>query len=438
MIWRYLGILLIYLLIINAVLMSNFITVNRTVHNSISDTIKSIILEYEELDLQHLCVATNCKNIGILDKASYIFTDEILRKEISYNKPEPLIKGTTLTKELDTIIHILDYGMFTTISTKELYLEIIKGYTYINILFLIIYTGVFIFLEIKKHRRKILDNATTSNRLQEKNMQILTENIHHELNTPVAIIQGNIRKLEIEMMESPGCRACDDQLIFDFGQVYSAVEQIDTVLQRMSNFKHLRYSNGNKDLSDILKYSANSMSIYKNANFNIEIDPKFEDYQLTGTLKNGDLLNIVSNHFRNSIEAHATKIVTQLKFDNIKQKIHLYVTDNGTGLRNPKTGLLLPQSEYNNIFKSYYSTKDELGDSRLTDSKGFVKDSYVKITSTMKSLAFKQPKVHNVRGIGLYLNKQLLNNNNGDLKLRETTIRGTVFEIIFPAKIKYR
>ena len=39
-----------------------------------------------------------------------------------------------------------------------------------------------------------------------------------------------------------------------------------------------------------------------------------------------------------------------------------------------------------------------------------------------------------IRGVGLFLNKQMLLESGGDLKLRETSDKGTVFEIIVNAK----
>jgi signal transduction histidine kinase len=230
--------------------------------------------------------------------------------------------------------------------------------------------------------------------------------------------------------------------------IYSSIDQIDTVLQRMSNFKNLKYSNGNKTILDILNYSANSMNIYKAAYFEIIIDEKFVNWSLKhgeNYLKNEDLLNVVSNHLRNSIEASATKINLQMKITNNKKStlMHIFITDNGTGIRDPDTGLLLAPSKYNNIFKDYYSSKNKNGKSKIRNSQGFILDTIFILSTKIKKILqkcklIKSDKLSNeiiednVRGVGLYLNKELLRDNHGDLRLRETSENGTVFEIIVP------
>ena len=232
------------------------------------------------------------------------------------------------------------------------------------------------------------------------------------------------------------CNNCLHQQHFDFGLIYSSIEQIDTVLQRMSNFKNLKYSNGNKTLMDIINYSANSMSIYKASNFKIKIDQSFKNFKLkhgVNDLKNGDLLNIISNHCRNSLEASASKIRIQCKFDNDAEKLHIFIIDNGTGLRDPNTGLALEPSKYNDIFRDYYTSKNDLGESIINDSDGWFNDKLLKI-KTLFNFKTKNARNKNARGVGLYLNKELLRENHGDLKLRETSSSGTVFEIIIPVE----
>ncbi len=425
---RYMGILIMNLIVINVVLLNNFYTINSIRQSNMEKTINATIIEYNELDMQHLCIISNCTQIGIIGESSFIMRDGIL-KEVPYKLPNTYFidnKNLKLTEDLNILGILPDYQMYVVSSTSILIQQVISGCLTINLIFLITYTFVFLFIEFKSRRRKLLDMVSTSNTLREKNMQILTENIHHELNTPVAIIQGNIRKLEIEMSKKDRCNSCRLNFNFDFEQIYASIEQVDTVLQRMSNFKNLKYSNGNKNLMNIIDYSANSMGIYKKSNFEIEIDPELKNYKLIGSLKNGDLLNIVSNHFRNSIEANSTRIITEAKFDEKHGLMHLYIIDNGNGLRDPSTGLLLTKDKYPDIFKPYYSSKDSKGKTIIRESKGAI------IDTTIRYLPFHKKRSNEViRGVGLYLNKELLTEKGGKLKLRETTEKGTVFEIIF-------
>lgn len=422
--------LIMNLMVINAILLNSFYTINSIRQQNIETSINRTIENHRGADLQHLCIISNCKEIGYIGQSRFIEQDGKLI-ERPYQEPNTCIntRDFTLTRDFNIVGFNKQINLYYISNTSELVQEILYSYSKLNIIFLLTFIVVFGIVEYRARRKRFLELVSTSNSLREKNMQILTENIHHELNTPVAIIQGNIKRLENDLKNVNKCEMCDLCFNLDFEQIYSSIEQIDTVLQRMSNFKNLKYSNGNKTLMDIVGYSSNSMSIYKKSNFEIDMDPKLLEFKLTGQLKNGDLLNVVSNHFRNSIEANATKIITQAKYDKKRKLMHLYIIDNGTGLRDPGTGLLLAPDKYDNIFKPYYSSKDDLGISKVRDSQGPIIDFIVKITSL-----FKRRKVlANRRGVGLYLNKELLTEKGGNLVLRETSINGTVFEIIFPS-----
>ncbi len=409
---------------LNAVLYLNFDDILKTHGSQITKNVLHSIKEYNELDLQYLCDLTDCKYTR-LNNITYCKITNIMKQRAI--KPPVIILNDDnykLTSKLELLIYIKKYKLTILSNTHNIIQEILYGYFYINSLYFIIFSLFYIIISYKKHKKKILDMINTSNVLREKNMQILTENIHHELNTPVAIIDGNLKKLELEMKIDPdACISCQRKYYFDFGEIYANIETINNVLSRMSNFKELKYSNGNKTLMDIIKYSANSMSIYKKNNFKIKLSDDLLKYRLKGPLKNGDLLNIVSNHLKNSIEARSTKISIELKVMN--NKGHIFIIDNGSGLIDYSSGMPLKPDKYNNIFKPYYSNKDLNGKFKLCDKKGILK-----IICFLRNIIPKHNS--NVRGIGLYLNKELLLENKGDLKLRETSNKGTVFEIIIP------
>jgi len=422
--------LFFYMSVISFVLYTNFITINSIHQVNAENAVLNNVEEYNEIDLQHLCAVISCAEIGV-GPSNYTLTDGILKKTDNY------FSNGLMDSNYNINIYEKKYNIHAKINTHILIKEVLFGYVRILGMFLIMFTFAYIIIEYKERRRKMLDMMSTSNSLREKNMQILTENIHHELNTPVAIIQGNIKQLEILMEDQINpCSSCAHNYYFDFGLIYSSIEQIDTVLQRMSNFKNLKYSNGNKTVMDIVSYSANSMSIYKASNFKIDLDVDFSNYKLKhgiNNLKNGDLLNVISNHCRNSLEASATKIELQCKYNKITEKLHIFIVDNGTGLRDPLTGLALNPEKYGDIFKEYYTSKDDLGKSKVEESKGWFNDNLQNIRKTF-NYKNKNENNKNARGVGLYLNKELLKENGGDLRLRETSSNGTVFEIIIPAK----
>ena len=188
---KYIMLTIFYICLICFVLYKNFYTITDLYQENASKTITKTINEYNEIDLQHLCAVVSCTEIGIIDESRYVLIDNILRNE-KYKKPANFI-----TNDLDIIIREQKYNVYAILDTNGLIHEILYGYARILELFSVIFTLAFIVIEFKERRRKMLDMMSTSNSLREKNMQILTENIHHELNTPVAIIQGNIKMLEI-------------------------------------------------------------------------------------------------------------------------------------------------------------------------------------------------------------------------------------------------
>lgn len=461
LLFEYFGGVILYTILIVPIFIYNFETLIATYSDTLKNTIEKSIIEYNEIDLQHLCAISECSEIGLLKGSeSFIPGKTHLIKNSNKKIFEYLFKNnypnysandsfinTGFNNKLNdnTLILIPNHNLYVLSNTSIIFFTIEKMYLYIYLILLCILSIVFLLYKNKINTQKELEVMNSSNILREKNMQILTENIHHELNTPVAIIQGGILKVESILKNSAAkanqcntnCSLAKMNDNVDFGLIYSSIDQINTVLERMSNFKHLRYSNGDKNLKDILSYSANSMSIYKAAHFKIMIDDDFENWGLkhgNNFLRNEDLLNIISNHFRNSIEATSTKIEAQLKITQTSENnilAHIFIIDNGNGLRDKNTGLLLPPSKYQNIFKDYYSSKNKQGVSKVRQSKGKLFDMWI----TLKSSFIKEEKTMEVddnRGVGLYLNTSLLLDSGGELKLRETSEKGTVFEIIVP------
>jgi sensor histidine kinase regulating citrate/malate metabolism len=131
-----------------------------------------------------------------------------------------------------------------------------------------------------------------------------------------------------------------------------------------------------------------------NSNFETTVDKRLNDFSLLSEgLKNADLLSILLNHFKNSLEADASKILVLFSsFD--KGKLSIRIIDNGNGI---------PEEAQSKIFKANFSTK--IGDS-------------------------------GIRGNGMYLNKHIISGVGGDIKLIGSSNRGTTIELTFPAKLR--
>jgi signal transduction histidine kinase len=436
-------------IILNSVILFDYYQIIKQYSINMSSTISRSTQEMGILNLQYICNIAECDKIKSslygFDGVTYVTDKRGIIKPSNTDMCTDNVVFESNEFKITTDASIIFFeprNQITIEIQNEVILEsFLLSFFTINFFIMLIFTVLFYSNKYNHKKKQLLMIMGTEGNLREQNMRILTENVHHELNTPVAIIRGTLRNYEIKMLESmtkdgKKCTGCVNTSL-DFHTLYYSISQIEIILQRMSNFKQIKYSNGNKTLIDIIRYSANSMNIYKRSNFVVDIDDDFLNYNLLGELDNGDLLNIISNHLRNSLEANSTKILISCKYIEDKKKenrgkLHIFITDNGVGIRDRKTGLPLNKNQLNDVFKPYYSTKDNDGNAKaaVTDKKGI--DKLIVIISSW----FKDNEDSNeeVRGVGLYLNKQMLLDKSGDLKLRETSSKGTVFEIVVNAK----
>ena len=439
---------IIMLMVINIIMFSNFYILGK--YQTLDDisTLTAYKSYYPESDVQKICIITNCHKIDYYGKIYHMSEDGSLiqTNEKILNSSNILnFRSYQITSNFN-VAYKVD-GIVIEVNNVDLVNKVINLYIIINVMFMILYSIFFFNNRYREKRKRMLLMMGTEGSLREQNMRILTENIHHELNTPVAIIRGTLKKLELDILTEKtkftdtvkkGCSSCNinKKMVIDFPELNYCLDQIETVLQRMSNFKQIKYSNGNKTIMDIVKYSANSMNIYKRSNFKITQDTDLINYNIVGDLSNGDLMNIVSNHLRNSLEASSTRIVIGSKYvpdkkNNHTGKLHMFITDNGIGVRDRRTGLPLDNKSLDDVFKPYYSTKDNNGKNK---KEHINITGFKKIMVIVKSWFEEVEENSEIRGVGLYLNKQMLIDNGGDLILRETSDKGTVFEIVVAVK----
>ena len=237
--------------------------------------------------------------------------------------------------------------------------------------------------------------------LANKSMIMLTENIHHELNTPMEVIENKLEGVREMIMDCLKVMTKDEtynerfkKLQVDFEYINQSAEQIYNILSRMKGFKQLRYSNGDRSIYDIVEGAFKVVSI-STTKFDYKISDELKNYTLNSdSFKNADLLNILINHTKNSLEANSTKIYIVL-CDISKGFMVFRMLDNGNGIKDEFV---------KSIFAPNFSTKTK-GNS-------------------------------GVRGNGLYLNKSIIETGGGNLKLVETSKFGTTFELSVPVKVK--
>ena len=121
-------------------------------------------------------------------------------------------------------------------------------------------------------------------------------------------------------------------------------------------------------------------------------DKEYLDRIYLANLAAGNFLNILNILFTNSIEANATYIVVSVSEKN-GTAVTLTVADNGSGIKNIPAGVDISRSIFN------------------------------------YGVSFKNNKTV-ITGVGLYMAMNLLTEAGGDIKIRDTSDKGTSFDMV--------
>lgn len=393
--------------------------------NYINEQINYNVSKYKQIDYQQICDISSCGKLILKDGTTFYAdgSGKIFKGGgINLNYMIQDINDVSITFYMEFVIVNELSGITVILNTETIESLLIQSSLIITPL-LLLFTIIILGLSIKEEREFSL-RALAGNEalLANKSMILITENIHHELNTPMEVIDNKIHKSHKVLTEylqeeysnwrgfqkennldetdynyykSEERRAFNRKLLKmeeDFEFIKESSESVYAVLERMRGFKHLRYSNGNKSISSIIEGAFKLISV-SNSNFECNVDEELRKYTINSdTFKNADLLNIIINHIKNSLEANSNKIHIIFTAGN-KDFITFRIIDNGNGIK---------QSNRKNIFEPNFSTK-VIG-------------------------------VNGIRGNGLYLNKSILKSGGGDVKLIDSTRYGTTFEIKVPAK----
>jgi signal transduction histidine kinase len=406
-----------YFIIVSAMLFVVLATsVSTTVNAHINYLNKQIvhnITEYDEIDLDHICRLSECTKI-FTEKTTFEM-DEYL-KETKYHELEFFQMSKNLFYHHGRLIF---YNKEANIYIEKVFghyiFSIIINLSIIFFIFFMIF-GVFMYHTYKRERNEaMITNIGNEAILANKSMIMITENVHHELNTPVEVIENKIEKVHrtlnqyivsqtqwanennVDKRDTIENRKWNKKIVKlerDFDFIHTSIEQILSVLSKMKNFKTLRYSNGNKSVYNVVA-GAFRIILVSYTNVTYYIDEEFRKYKMAkNSLKNIDLLNILINHIKNSLEAHATEIKVNMNPDLKNNMMKLVITDNGSGI---------PEDIRKNVFTPNFSSK-QIGDS--------------------------------IRGNGMYLNKHIIKEFGGDIKILHTSKKGTSIEISFKVQEK--
>ena len=373
------------------VIASNFITRYEHIETMINiNLIKTHIRDYD-----YICTIADCNCLINEDlQSGLVLSDGYLRVSTDYEnyifrnlKLFKTVNNIYISSDLDILLWSDKLKMFCVID-----LNLVAGsYKFLGVAFpleLLIF-AYFLVTIVSVERKSSLKNLSgLETVLMNKSMISIAENIHHELNTPLEVLDNKLIKLK-DYIRRYSSKTDKDELksvYDDFKFIENSSEQIYSVLEKMKDFKTLRYSNGNKNLEDIFLGAFKIIEI-NHSNFEFELDNELSMYSLK-ELSNAEFLSIIINHLKNSLEADSSKILVRLasiRGDIIK----LLVIDNGVGI---------PKEIEKNLFDENFSSKSD------------ETNQYI-------------------RGNGMYLNKLMLRDSKGNVRLKETSSKGTIIEI---------
>jgi K+-sensing histidine kinase KdpD len=238
--------------------------------------------------------------------------------------------------------------------------------------------SIIIIIKQDKHLR-LARIMSVNNKSDSNTLTLLSENIHHELKTPLLVISRKISKLKKEDLTDK-----------EKDLIESNIDIIYNLLNRMRNFKNTK-TDTHKNIYDIATNAFETMQMFQKNNFEFMIDAKLKTYHIKD-FTSSDLINNLINHIKNSLEADASRI--ELHFVNYKNSfVHLQLMDNGNGI---------PDDILGDVYKENFSTKSS------------------------KNLC---------RGNGMFINKMILNKFGGDENIISSSSEGTSFGIKIPGYI---
>lgn len=414
--------------------------------SALNDRLDTVI-KTEGIDLNLLCTVVSCNRV-IRNNKEYINNNGILRQNITFDKGNFEIELLNTNSDGDIVIKRPE-AMYVISNSR--YIGIVSKLLIVSVWIVAFITTILYFSKVSAEiKRSRLEKGGLKIELENKLQRDLAESLHHEIGTPIAIIESlleglyrrlypcnitedgvcDFKNVIIGKKECSGCRQRDskrevDRIAADYYyKIKFSIARLTSIQNLVAGAKHIKYSNGTVAIYEILDNIINS-----NKNFQIsKIQAEYNNIELLKKyacgpgLSNGEMLIAMQSMVTNSIEAKSTSVKFSAKVvGKMNERMELYVTDNGRGVRNKYDEVI----KDTDIFNYGYSTKDENGNQKIV--KGFIKRLYYK---------FYSPDETSTRGVGLSVNKAILKNSGGDIELIETSVKGTTFKVTIPIKIR--
>jgi signal transduction histidine kinase len=310
---------------------------------------------------------------------------------------------------------------------------------------------------IRSNIKSLVDGASNTASLHNKNMAMLAEQLHHELNTPLSVVKELCDKVFGEMAQASTCKVGDrkaktpcvnctmpsrySSMQLFKGIIDNNIKQAFVFIERMADVKQVRYSNGNKSLYDIAKATFDIMGVYNRSNYTFDIDDNLKRYRLNhfSGLKNHEFMNILLNHIKNSLEAGSSHIVISLNkvVPHKMSTVDAMLSSGINFIGNHRLGFI-----GSSLIVVLYKMMSSKGKSNIKIARIALIDNGSGIPKEFQDRIFNlnastKNKSGVIRGAGLFLNRQILRESKGDLILFKTGPKGTTFILDVPAENIY-
>ncbi len=410
----------------------------------------SAIEKSNSTSISETCTIMDCKYIEVDGVKIYrMLSGEFTEDAPIHNVAEELLHSMIVIP-IESTTQDVTFGMSLS-NLTTFYVNV----TLILYVFLMTLSLIFLLKYlIKSNIKSLVDGASNTASLHNKNMAMLAEQLHHELNTPLSVVKELCDKVFFQMQEAATCkldkktsktpcRDCtmpsrySDMQIFK-GIIDNNIKQAFVFIERMADVKQVRYSNGNKTFFDITKATFDIMGVYNRSNYTYDIDENLKRYRIdhTSGLKNHELMNILLNHIKNSLEAGSSHIVVSLN-KIVPHKMcatDKFLADSIDMIGKYHFGWITSSMIVVLYRMMSVHGKNNIQVARLAlidNGSGIPKEFQEKIFNLNASTKNKNGVI---RGAGLYLNRQILRESHGELWMHKTGTKGTTFILDIPAE----
>lgn len=407
------------------------------------------IVKTEGVDLNLMCNIVGCEAV-IYNKTKYINKSNILEKtSIKLNTEVKL--NSNLNSDFKSIIK--SNGAIFIVNNSKFYNLTISLLIYSSSIFFIFISIIYLSKLLSEYRTSVLEKGGLKIELESRLQRDITESLHHEIGNPLAILDALLEDLfrhlypcnitddgvcdfKNEFIKKKVCGSCSksqvrnreiDKVAIDhYYKMKFSLDRLHSIQNLVAGSKHIKYSNGTVSIFEIIDNIVSTNNSFKvnkvKVKYNKEDIDLFKNYACGYGLANGELLMVLHAMVTNTIEAKSSELTFSIERDvKVTDKMSIIIEDNGRGIRNA-LGEIIRDTD---IFNYGYSTKDPNGEN-------------IKITNWFKKLLFKLGLLDSVsaRGVGLSVNKRILENSGGDIELLSTSTQGTKFRVTIPIKIR--